>query len=124
MAYSKRLDCYNYKKRYGSFVHKTIDGGKTWKELGFFYEQAMSKIVTISNDELFIGGGGVGIFDDAVIWKSNDGGETFTNTTLKETGVLLDLSLMKDGKSGFATTVTSVTQSTTVWRFGDDNEVL
>ena len=32
--------------------------------------------------------------------------------------------LMKDGKSGFATTVTSVTQSTTVWRFGDDNEVL
>ena len=55
----------------------------------------MSKIVTISNDELFIGGGGVGIFDDAVIWKSNDGGETFTNTTLKETGVLLDLSLMK-----------------------------
>ena len=117
-------DCYNYKKQYGSFVHKTIDGGKTWKELGFFYEQAMSKIVTISNDELFIGGGGVGIFDDAVIWKSNDGGETFTNTTLKETGVLLDLSLMKDGKSGFATTVTSVTQSTTVWRFGDDNEVL
>ena len=43
-----------------------------------------------------------------------------TNTTLKETGVLLDLSLMKDGKNGFATTVSSVTQSTTVWRFGEE----
>ena len=88
-------------------------------------EIILNKITTIffDVDGVFTDGGLYFSENEVIMTKFNvhDG---MGCMLLKETGVLLDLSLMKDGKSGFATTVTSVTQSTTVWRFGDDNEVL
>ena len=103
--------------RYGSFVYKTINGGQSWKELGFFYESQMNVIRFLGQNEVVIGGGGVGLFDSAVVWYSTDGGATFTNTTLKGgPGLVMDLDFTSDGSGGFLTSVSEVSSTTTIYQ--------
>jgi len=103
--------------RYGAFVHKTTDGGQSWKQLGFFYESSMNIIQLRGKDEIFIGGGGVGLFDSAVVWHSKDGGASFTNTTLKGgPGLVFDMSFTQDGTGAFLTSINAVSSQTTIYQ--------
>ena len=103
--------------RYGSFVYKTVNGGQSWKELGFFYESRMNAIRVLGTNEVVIGGGGVGLFDSAVVWTSLDGGATFTNITLQGgPGLVMDMDFTSDGSGGFLTSVSEISSTTTIYQ--------
>ena len=110
--------CYddNCGDRYGSFVHRTLDGGKTWKTSGLFYESVMNDVQLVGESEVMIGGGGVGLFDKAVVWHSSDRGQTWTNASLSHAGQIMSLDVLADGSDGYATAVFAPGQSSTVYR--------
>jgi photosystem II stability/assembly factor-like uncharacterized protein len=103
---------------YGSYLHKTTNGGSSWSVLTFAYEMVFDEVAVVSEDELWIGGATIGILGAGRVWSSTDGGKTLTMHKLvgAGTGILMGLSIAPDGKSGFASTV-SPEQTTAVWHF-------
>jgi photosystem II stability/assembly factor-like uncharacterized protein len=80
---SNSLDSY-----YGEGLLKSTDGGNTWTLLGnqFFNRRAISKIVVDPNDPntVYVAVAAYatnGLAGDTGVWKSTDGGNTWTDTT-------------------------------------------
>src|SRR5262249_7433796 len=68
-------------------VFKSTDGGKTWNLLGndwFAFKWVTKIVVHPTNPDLVyvaVGGPTTGYRSGAGVWKSTDGGQTWTNTT-------------------------------------------
>jgi len=73
----------------------------------------------VSEKEVFVGGGGVSMFDPPVMWHTADGGAEWTNTTLPGggSGIVMGIDISADGKTGFATSVNPVASTTSVWEY-------
>ena len=109
---------------YGSYLHKTTDGGKTWSTMAFEYEKVFNVIQVLSHDEFWIGGSEVGMLGGGKVWSSTDGGKTLTLHEFKGKGAgeVVGLSMAPDGKTGFATTISAFRASASnsasaVWHF-------
>ena len=102
-------------ERYGSFVHMTKDGGKTWSTSDLFYESVFNVISLTEGGGIYIGGGGVGAFDKARIWHSADG-RSWTNQSLAM-GTVLSIDVTPDGSDGWAVAVSPAASTSSIYRF-------
>ena len=87
---SKETREHRYNIYSGRGILKSIDGGQTWTQLGadVFTRRSISRIVVAANDETLVyaavgAKASDGVDGNMGVWKSTDGGTTWTNTTAK-----------------------------------------
>ena len=107
----------NKSSGYGSYIHRTKDGGKTWDVVHFEYEATMMAIAAVSATNIHVVGGGMGITGGAAHWFHSSDGETFDTTVANPTGFFADISMLPGGKAGFAAWCT-FSNSCALYRYG------
>ena len=95
-------------------LFKSRDRGESWQVLSTILQAGFCNLFTL-NDDLYIMGTKGG-FNHAVIYKSSDGGETWTNPTDRTKGLLL-----ATGKNYHSASVPVVIHNGRIWRAMEDN---
>jgi len=104
---------------YGSYIHKTADGGVTWDTVHFEYEMVFDTINVLSAESFVIAGQTVGFLGSARIFSSTDGGKTLNTSSLPGAGIAFDVDMARDGKTGWATAIKpdAANSGWSVWQF-------
>ena len=70
--------------KYGFHVWKTIDSGESWSEAYFGYEESALVMRVVSESEVWLGGGSVGLSaTSGFVFHTTDGGATWDRETVK-----------------------------------------
>ena len=100
---------------YGVHFWKTADGGSTWNEVYFGYEQSALHLKVISADEVWVAGGPVGLAATGLSWHTTDGGATWSQETISG-GYVFGLDVAVDG-TVIATTEKLLTSHSSIWQY-------
>ena len=110
-------DVHNKTRGRGMYIHKTSDGGKSWAITHFEYEKSASTIKVISEDEVWVGGGQVGMSFAASMWHTQDSAKTWVRHDLTGSGgSIMGFSMLPDGSAGFATSCNELPQCS-IWSY-------
>jgi len=97
-------DVHNKTHGRGLYIHKTDDGGKSWKITHFEYEKSANTVHVVSGDEVWVGGGEVGLSFAASLWHTQDGAASWVRHDLHGVGgTIFGIDMLPDGSGGFAT---------------------
>lgn len=95
-------------------LFKSRDRGETWEVLNTIPQAGFCNLFTLNGDLYLMGTKGG--FNHAVLYKSSDGGETWSNPTGPTNGLLL-----ASGKNYHSASVPVVVHNGRVWRAMEDN---
>ena len=110
----------NCEPLYGSFLFKTENGGKTWKQIGnLFYEVIINVVEAMSEDEVILAGGGVSLFDKGHVWHTTNSGVSWKNSSLS-VGQVTSLDMLPDGSAGHLAVLNAASSVSSLFRYSKD----
>jgi len=101
---------------YGFWILHTADGGKTWQEQSFSYEESSLSLQVVSSSEVWVAAGPVGALDfNGFMYHTTTGGHVWEKHTLKGMGMIMDVSMVAGG--GYATACDPAASRCGVWKY-------
>lgn len=103
---------------YGFWILHTADGGKTWEEQAFNYEQSSLSVQVLSASDVWVAAGPVGALDiNGFVYHSTDGGRSWDQHKLPAMGMIMDLSMLGGAGGGYATACDPAASRCGVWKY-------